>query len=88
MPLCAPAALALGAHRLNANLGSMQILILGTLDASEQKSEVWYVKLGNLDMEKKSFEELVSFSNEEVLKKMRAARDKIAKFIWTGAEEG
>jgi hypothetical protein len=57
---------------------------LGSLDTSGQKSEAWYVKLGNLDMAKKRFEDLVSFSNEEVLRKMRAARDENSMFIWKG----
>jgi hypothetical protein len=57
---------------------------LGTLDASGQKSEACYVNLGSLDMAKKWFEDLVGFSNEEVLRKMRAARDEMSMFIWKG----
>jgi hypothetical protein len=57
---------------------------LGSSPVNKRRSEVWYVKLGNLEMIQKSFDNLLDLPNDEVLKRMRAARDELAKFVWRG----
>jgi hypothetical protein len=50
----------------------------------ERGSEAWYVRLGDLEMVQQSFDKLMDLPNNEVLKRMRAARDELAKFVWRG----
>ncbi|KAL2005887.1 hypothetical protein VTN00DRAFT_10380 [Thermoascus crustaceus] len=58
-------------------------------DAKERrKSEVWFVKLAKLEMVKRDFEGLLDIPDGEVLKRMRAARDELAKYVWKGPAVG
>ncbi|KAJ5088110.1 alpha/beta-hydrolase [Penicillium angulare] len=47
-----------------------------------------FVKLGELETVPMNFEGLLDIPKDEVLKRMRDNRDKIAKYIWTGSKEG
>lgn len=57
-------------------------------DAKERKSEAWFVRLGNLEMVKRDFEGLLDIPDDEVLRRMRAARDELAKYVWKGPAVG
>lgn len=63
---------------------------LGATDdrAKERKSEAWFVKLGKLEMVKRDFERLLDIPNDEVLRRMRATRDELAKYVWKGPAVG
>ena len=47
-------------------------------------SAAFFVRLGDLRTEPRLVLNLLSLSNEEVLDKMRAARDRMADFVWKG----
>ncbi|KAJ5638270.1 alpha/beta-hydrolase [Penicillium lividum] len=53
---------------------------------NQQDSSAYYVKLGDLKMIPMDFKGLLDIPREEVLRRMRAARDELAKFVWTGSE--
>lgn len=57
-------------------------------DAKERKSEAWFVRLGKLEMVKRDFEGLLDLPDDEVLRRMRAARDELAKYVWKGPAVG
>jgi hypothetical protein len=50
----------------------------------KRQSDVWYVRLGDLETVRQKFDDLLDLSNDEVLKRMRAARDELAMFVWRG----
>ncbi|KAJ5772592.1 alpha/beta-hydrolase [Penicillium odoratum] len=52
----------------------------------QQDSSAHYVKLGDLEMISMDFKGLLDIPREEVLRRMRAARDELAKFVWTGSD--
>lgn len=62
-------------------------LTIGT-EAHERTSTAHLVKLGQLEMIPRGFESLLDIPTDEVLKRMRAARDRLAKFIWEGPGGG
>ncbi|THC87701.1 hypothetical protein EYZ11_012857 [Aspergillus tanneri] len=58
---------------------------LGTSSAAgakEQTSKAYFVKLDQLEIVPRDIDSLLNIPKEEVLKRMRAARDELAKFIW------
>ncbi|KAI9035187.1 alpha/beta-hydrolase [Aspergillus affinis] len=60
---------------------------IGT-EAHQQTSTACLVKLGRLEMVPRHMDSLLDIPNEEVLKRMRAARDELAKFVWKGPGGG
>ncbi|KAF3407780.1 hypothetical protein DPV78_000446 [Talaromyces pinophilus] len=59
-------------------------LELGSSVVGKRQSDVWYVRLGDLETVRQKFDDLLDLSNDEVLKRMRAARDELAMFVWRG----
>lgn len=59
-------------------------LELGASVVGKMQSEAWYVRLGDLETVRQKFDDLLDLPNDEVLKRMRAARDELAKFVWRG----
>jgi hypothetical protein len=57
-------------------------------EGNARKSAAYFVKLGKLHMVPIAFEGLVELPDDEILRKMRAARDELAKFVWKGPETG
>ncbi|PLB50907.1 alpha/beta-hydrolase [Aspergillus steynii IBT 23096] len=55
-------------------------------EAHEQTSSAWFVKLGRLEMVPRHIDALLDIPREEVLRRMRAARDELAKFVRKGGE--
>ncbi|KAE8402408.1 alpha/beta-hydrolase [Aspergillus pseudonomiae] len=54
---------------------------IGT-QAHRQTSTAHFVRLGRLEMVPRDIDSLLDIPRDEVLKRMRAARDELAKFIW------
>jgi hypothetical protein len=57
-------------------------------DKKARKSEAWFIKLGKLEMVKRDFEGLLDIPTHEVLRRMRAGRDELAKYVWKGSAVG
>lgn len=61
---------------------------LGDGKVKRGESKAYFVKLGGLEMVPRSIHGLLDIPRDEVLECMRAARDKLAKFVWKGPEVG
>ncbi|KAE8422516.1 alpha/beta-hydrolase [Aspergillus pseudocaelatus] len=62
-------------------------LTIGT-EAHERTSTAHLVKLGQLEMVPRDLDSLLDIPTDEVLKRMRGARDRLAKSIWEGPGGG
>ncbi|KAL3473416.1 alpha/beta-hydrolase [Aspergillus californicus] len=51
------------------------------------QSAAYFIKLGKLDVVRMEFDRMLDLPDEEILRRMRAARDELAKFVWKGPGE-
>ncbi|KAJ0424826.1 alpha/beta-hydrolase [Aspergillus carlsbadensis] len=55
-------------------------------EGTAQTSATYFVTLGALKMLPAGFARLLDLPDDEILRRMRAARDRLAKFVWKGPE--
>jgi hypothetical protein len=55
-------------------------------DGRAQTSAAYFVKLGALKMLPADFTRLLDLPDDEILRRMRAARDRLAAFAWKGPQ--